>query len=143
MTGCDGKKRARPQSPSGWRLQLEESRCKLIIGAIVALAIEIIVGLGTFSFKDQPIKVSRYYSRAALLRIRGNQNAAHHTLSNESRALCKNANRYPAASSQEKHRRVYARLFLFTHPRYLSCYFRRRPYAPFSREIAKLPSVTD
>lgn len=36
-----------------------ESRCKLIIRAIVlvALAIEIIVGLGTFSFKDQPIKV--------------------------------------------------------------------------------------
>lgn len=34
-------------APAAW-----ESRCKLII----ALAIEIIVGLGTFSFKDQAIK---------------------------------------------------------------------------------------
>lgn len=54
MTRCDGKKKKTHEAakstwmaPAAW-----ESRCKLII----VLAIEIIVGLGTFSFKDQPIK---------------------------------------------------------------------------------------
>lgn len=64
------------------------SRCKLIKRAIVhaSCAIEIIVGLGTFSFKDQPIKARlEVFARvpAVLLRIRGTRNA-HYTLSNES-----------------------------------------------------------
>lgn len=57
MARCDGKKTHEAaesiwMAPAAW-----ESRCKLIIGAIISLTIEIIVGLGTFSFKDQPIKV--------------------------------------------------------------------------------------
>jgi len=121
-------------APAAW-----ESRCKLII----ALAIEIIVGLGTFSFKDQPIK-ARLEVFASFSYEFAELECKHITHYQTNRVHYAEMQIDIQLRVLKGNTAVYARLFLFTHPRTSrkTAVF-ERPYAPFSREIAKLRSLTD
>lgn len=108
-----------------------ESRCKLIIRAdvLVALAIEIILGLGTFSFKDQPIKVRRGV-RAPLAPFSYEFAELECTLriiKQIARIMQKCKSTFRGSSESQGERSV-AYVRLFTLPRYL---------VPFSRETLR------
>lgn len=103
-------------------------------------AIEITVGLGTFSFKDQPIKVRLevYAIRAVLLRIRGTR--MHVALSNESRALCRYVNRCPTAVRVSRGTRRRVRATFRSPALYIYLVLHSQDLMRGWREIAKLRS---